>query len=108
MAHDLYRRDQYSEAAAEYRRALVLKPGYADLRNQLGVTLYALGDNAGAVEQFSHALEINPRYLEARVNRGIALRRLQRFDEARADFHAVLDQQADHQAAREQLEALDS
>lgn len=106
LALDLFRRGMYREAAAEYRQALAVNPNYADLRNQLGVTLHASGDNEGAVEEFAYALRINPRYVEARLNRGLSLRRLGREDDARADFNAVLDIDPENQAAQEYLNAV--
>jgi tetratricopeptide (TPR) repeat protein len=89
-AQDLYRQGAFGPAADAFRQALSLQPRYADLHNQLGVTLHALGEDAGAVEAFTRAIEINPRFVEARVNRGLALRRVGREADARLDFEQAL------------------
>jgi tetratricopeptide (TPR) repeat protein len=106
IALDLFRRGMLEDAVSEYRKALSISPDYADLRNQLGVTLSASERDAEAVEQFAYALKINPRYAEARLNYGITLQRLGRLDDARTEFETILSQDPENHAARESLVAL--
>jgi len=106
LALDLFRRGMHDEAANEYRQALAIKPGYADLRNQLGVTLYAGGRDEEAVAEFAQAVSINPKYIEAHLNHGLALARLGRTEEARAAYDAALALDPANTVAQENLAAL--
>jgi len=107
LALDLYRRGMYPEAADEYRQALAINPNYADLRNQMGMTLYAMHRDTEATVEFLRALEINPRYIEARLNLGLAYARLGRGEDARTAFQAVLDADLSNAAALTALAALE-
>jgi tetratricopeptide (TPR) repeat protein len=62
-----------AEAAAEYRRALALCPGFVDLRIKLAHVLRDAGDVAAAREELQAAVRGAPAYLPARVALGIAL-----------------------------------
>jgi tetratricopeptide (TPR) repeat protein len=106
LALDLFRRGMLDEAVEQYRQALALKPEYADLRNHLGVALYALRRDEEAAAQFAHALRINPRYLEARMNYGLTQERLGNLAEARQTFESILESEPEHIAAHERLRAL--
>jgi|GEM_PF-2051171 tetratricopeptide (TPR) repeat protein len=106
VALDLFRRGMLEDAISEYQQALSIAPEYADLRNQLGVTLHAAERYAEAVEQFVYALNINPRYVEARLNHGVALQSLGRTEEARAEYEKVLGLDPENHAAKERLENL--
>jgi tetratricopeptide (TPR) repeat protein len=104
LALDLFRRGMLDEAIEEYHQALAIAPNYADLRNQLGVTLYAARRDDEAITQFARALSINPRYIEARINHGLALHRSGHISEARAEFATVLEQDPGNQVALEALQ----
>lgn len=107
IALDLFRQGMLDKAAEEYRQALVHAPNYADLRNQLGVTLYAARRDEEAVAEFARAVAINPRYVEARLNQGLALQRLGRTSEAATEFKMVLQIDPGNQVALEGLEAVE-
>jgi tetratricopeptide (TPR) repeat protein len=64
------------DAAKQYRRALRLRPRFADIRNRLGRTLLDLGDTDGAVKELEQTLEINPGFHAARINLGLAWYRM--------------------------------
>jgi tetratricopeptide (TPR) repeat protein len=70
------------------------------------MALAALGKEEEAVEQFQHALEINPRYLEARLNLAITLRDMGRAEEAREQFRIALDIDPENTLARNALSDL--
>jgi tetratricopeptide (TPR) repeat protein len=57
-----------SEAAAEYAKAIRVKPDYADAHNNLGVVLQRQNRFDEAVAHFTEALRINPNDLRAREN----------------------------------------
>ena len=63
---------------------------FTDVHHLLGLALALLGHKARALAQFERALELNPRYLEANIHRGILLTELGRADEAEAAFRAAV------------------
>jgi tetratricopeptide (TPR) repeat protein len=54
----------------------------------------SIGDNQGAVDSYSRAIEINPGYFSALFNRGLALRSLGRLEKAKADFALIIELKA--------------
>jgi tetratricopeptide (TPR) repeat protein len=81
-----YERKEYAEALEYYRLIIADHPGFADVRHAAGLCLSFLGQPAAAIEEFEAALEINPTYIEAMVNRALVLHELGRYDEARRSF----------------------
>lgn len=59
---------------------------FADAHHLLGLSLSLLGQPERALVAFDRALELNPRYLEAIIHRGILLNELGRQEEAEACF----------------------
>ena len=49
-----------------------LQSNYADIRNWLGLALMACGQQSEAYEQFKMAIQINPNYVAAMINAGVA------------------------------------
>jgi tetratricopeptide (TPR) repeat protein len=60
--------------------------GYADAYNLLGLSLAMVDRPADALIALDRALELNPRYVEAHLNRGVLLNGLGRTEEAAASF----------------------
>lgn len=60
---DLYRvSGQYQEAMARYEQALALNPRWVDALSGKALLLSAIGDTAGAEQQFKLAIELEPGY----------------------------------------------
>jgi tetratricopeptide (TPR) repeat protein len=59
---------------------------YADAFNLRGVSYHLVGRTAEALESFDRALELNPRYVEAHVHRGIVLSEQGESEEAQRAF----------------------
>ncbi|HTS03923.1 MAG TPA: tetratricopeptide repeat protein [Thermoanaerobaculia bacterium] len=59
--------------------------------NALGLALLYKNDYPNAVRAFSDALSLDATFVEARNNRGVAWLQAGRYDDAEADFQAVLD-----------------
>ena len=87
-----YGYSRLDEAEKEYRRAIELRPAFSEAHNNLGQLLAKRGRLADAVTEFDAALE-NMLYKEpfvARCNKGEALNRLGRRDEAVAEMKHCL------------------
>ena len=83
------------EAIDQCRKALTIKPDYAQAHHFLGDALADLGRLDEAVTQQEKALEIKPRYVQVHCDLGVALARLGRFDEAMAHYRKALEIQPD-------------
>jgi hypothetical protein len=59
---------------------------FADVHHLLGVSLSLLGQAERALSELGRALELNPRYVEALIHRGLVLNELGRTDEAQESF----------------------
>jgi tetratricopeptide (TPR) repeat protein len=60
---------------------------FADVHHLLGVSLSLLGQAQRALGELERALELNPRYVEALIHRGLVLNELGRTDEAEDAFN---------------------
>jgi tetratricopeptide (TPR) repeat protein len=71
--------DEYREAGAlpqaveQYRAALALRPGFADIQYRLGRVLIEMGDHAGAERALAVALELRPGWLDGMLLQGMAM-----------------------------------
>jgi tetratricopeptide (TPR) repeat protein len=62
---------------------------FADAHNLLGTALAILGRRDDALTEFDTALELNPRYVDAMLNRAVTLSDLGRTDEAMQAFRSA-------------------
>ncbi len=70
----LQERGQLDAAINAYRKAIALKPDFAQARHQLGVALTAKNRLDEAIREFQAALKINPKLPEAQARLNLALR----------------------------------
>ena len=96
-----------TEAAAQYRRALELRPKFHDIRNKLAQSLLHLGDLEGATRELELALEGNPRFVPARLNLGLAHLRAGRRDAAAREWRLCFDHEPNNPQVRAYLTLLD-
>ena len=98
-------RDQgkLDEAVACYRRALELKPDYAEAHNNLGTAFKDQGKLDEAVACYRRALELKPDFAEAHNNLGIALKDQGKLDEAVACYRRALELKPDYAEAHNNL-----
>lgn len=61
------------EAIAQYRAALAIRPGFADIQFKLGRALLEQGDLAGADAALAEALRLHPGWLDGMLLRGMAM-----------------------------------
>lgn len=81
-----HRAGRFADAIRGYRRILSIHPGFADIHNNLGHALAALGKPETAIAAFQAAIELNADNPEAFCNWGLALAELGRIDEAEAKY----------------------
>jgi tetratricopeptide (TPR) repeat protein len=95
------------EAAAQYARALELRPQFHDIRNRLAAALLELGRTEQAVAELRAVLEGNPGFLAARLNLGLAYHRQGRFGQAATEWRQCAGQQPDDPQVRAYLALLE-
>lgn len=91
---------RHAEAAAEYEKALKLRPGYAVALNNIGNALDNLGRRAEAIGRYREALAVEPRYAAACNNLGAALMKDNRLEEALPELRRALKLRPDFAEAR--------
>jgi tetratricopeptide (TPR) repeat protein len=62
---------------------------FADAHHLLGLALSMIGQPQDALAEFDRALALNPRYVDALLNRAVTLNELGRYDDAVAAFAAA-------------------
>lgn len=100
--------EEYEEALVDLDRAIELNPGYPDLYNFRGIALCELGREDEAIETFTHASSLNPKFMVPRLNLAFALLRGERIKEAEAQLEAILADDPTEPAARAKLEEIQS
>jgi tetratricopeptide (TPR) repeat protein len=88
------------EAAGQYRKAIQLKPDYADAHGNLANVLAAQGRLAEAVKEYQRTLELVPNSAQAHLRFGQALQTLHNFAAAKAEYQKVLELDPKHLPAR--------
>lgn len=86
-------------ALASYDRALTVRPNYAEVLSNRGVTLHGLKRFEEALTSYDRALTARPNYAEALSNRGNTLKELKRFDEALTSYDLALTVRPDYAEA---------
>lgn len=71
------------------REVIASGRAFADAHQLLGVAYCMVGQPAVALEEFDRALAVNPKYLDAHLNRAVTLNQLGRYDDAQAAFAAA-------------------
>jgi tetratricopeptide (TPR) repeat protein len=100
QADDAAKDSNFEIAAALYRQAAQLKPGYADIRCKLGQMLLQLDNLNEAEAHLRTAIEINPNYAEAWAQLGIALKRQKKLGDAKQAFLKAYELDKHHPIAK--------
>ena len=103
LGNVLRARGRLDEAVSCHRRAIALKPDYAEAHNNLGS---ALRDSKGpdqAVASYRQAISIKPDFAMAHMNLGDTLLALGRLDEAARSYRRVLHFRPDSVEAHNNL-----
>ena len=75
MGIALPRANKLEEAIEAYKKALAIKPDYADAYNNMGNALQEQGKLEEAIEAYRKALSIKPDYAEALLQHGYCTQR---------------------------------
>jgi len=93
-------RNNWPAALAYYERAIAQDPGYWPALNNIGNTLFAMGERTRSVEFFDRTLRLNPDYWPAQYNVAIVHFMSGRYTEATPRLRTVLDWRPDFREAR--------
>lgn len=74
--------EDFSKAIDCFKAALLSKPEDYQLWNRVGATLANARDNAGAIEMYLNAIQINPSFVRARYNLAVSYMNLGQHQEA--------------------------
>ncbi len=88
---DLDDSGRLDKAIARYRKALEIRPDFAEAHYDLGLIFARLDRLDEAITEYRNALEIKPDYAEAHNNLGSILARLGRSDEAITEYRKALE-----------------
>ncbi|MDC3020982.1 tetratricopeptide repeat protein [Paracoccaceae bacterium] len=87
------------KAVDAFKKAISIKPDYADAYNNMGNALKGQGKLEEAIEAYNKALSINPDYTEAYYNMGNALKEQGKLDEAIEAYKKALSIKPDNSRA---------
>jgi tetratricopeptide (TPR) repeat protein len=73
---------RFSEAADEFRKALVQQPNSIPAHLNLGAALTQMGDQRGAVEQFEETLRLDANHANAHYNLGLLLAQMNQHEQS--------------------------
>ena len=90
----------WNGALTYYQRAVEQEPGYWPALNNMGNTLFAMGQPARSAEFFERTLRLNPDYWPAQYNLAIVHFMSGRYTDAALRLRTVLDWRPDFREAR--------
>ena len=100
MGAALHAQGKFEEAMGCLKRAVALKPGYADAHSNLGNALKEQGRVDEALPFYHRALELNPLHFDALNNLGNALRVQGKLNESVAAYERALEVKPDNPQVR--------
>jgi tetratricopeptide (TPR) repeat protein len=106
LAHSLIKRGELDEGERFARKALELRPHYAEAHDNLALALAGRGNMDEAIPHFEAALELRPDFAEAHNALGLLLASRGRIREAFAHFEAAIDIDASYAEAHNNLAIL--
>ncbi|MBI5741577.1 MAG: tetratricopeptide repeat protein [Nitrospirae bacterium] len=93
------RSGELDRAVADLRKAVTLKPGYADAHANLGIVYYKQGRLKEAVDEYMTAIRLNPGFAAARKNLASALYTGGHYAEALEHYRVVAELRPDDAGA---------
>ena len=71
MGNALHEQGNLNEAIEAFKKAISIKPDYAEAHNNMGIVYYKHGETEAAISAYQNAINTNPNYAEAYYNIGI-------------------------------------
>lgn len=105
--NELYRQQQYEQAAGAFQKALSAEPGNTTAKFNLANTLYRLGKQDEAAKAFTElaAYSTDPKFRStAFYNKGVIQTKQQKLEESIESYKNALRQNPDDNQARENLQ----
>ncbi len=99
MGRSFEKQGKFPDAIRQYRKAVELKPDYAEGWHSLGKVLGRNGQLAEAISSFSKSINYRKRYFEALTDRAIAKATLGKTDDALNDLNAAISINPDYDGA---------
>jgi Flp pilus assembly protein TadD len=93
VASDYVLLEDFADADKWFTEVVAERPKDSHVAYLLGRTKYQEGLYDAALSSFDRALMLHPKYIEAEDNRGLALRELNRLDQAQIAFQNAIDWQ---------------
>jgi predicted O-linked N-acetylglucosamine transferase (SPINDLY family) len=85
----------YARAAELLKKAISIKPDFADAHFNFGIALKELKNTDAALHHYEKAIELKPDHANAYLNRGIILREMGRLDDALASYDQFISLKPD-------------
>jgi len=95
----LFHRRELAAAEAEFRKALDIRPDFAEAYNNMGLTLSDLGKKEESVEAFKKAIDLAPEAPEAYNNLGCLYRIKKDYQQAVELFNQAIAKREDYSLA---------
>jgi tetratricopeptide (TPR) repeat protein len=91
LAKKMLQKGHFYAAANLLRKATAVWPQNAENLNNLAVSLMKIGQNDESIIDFTQAIEINPRFAEAYINRGSAYYNQNNLPQAISDYTKAIE-----------------
>ena len=90
---------KFDDAVENYKKAIALKPDFAEAYNNLGATLYDLDKLEEALKYINQAILLKPKYPEAYFGLANTLKDLRRLEEAFINYEKAIILKPDYAEA---------
>lgn len=102
---DVYGQEGNTDGAIrEFKKAIELRPGYADAYHNLANVYHHKGDLKAAVNFYQQAVSFNPKLFESYYNLGLIYLNSGEFDLAKLELEKALEIRPEDESARQALE----
>lgn len=108
LAHLLQDSELFERAIINYKKYLEKNPENADVRVDMGICFYNLGDYAAAINEIENALKYQPKHQIAHLNLGIVNLTAQNIDVSKEWFRKAVELDPQSEAGKRAQELLNS